>query len=310
MSRHALDPAPIGYRQVGGAALRALEERNAAEVRAVAVPFDDWAANCMGRGGYVGLSYGWHVLAAGRSGEGKTFLAANVAASAILAGETVTFHSLEMDWDELAIRMLSIISGEPGWRLNPGKHFSRDAFKKARYAIDNVGKGSLHTNFEPLYRLTDLLVGIKRNFEETGSRLHIIDYLQLAWTGEAESQAAQITEVSHAVRQMAKELQIVTFCLSQFNRSTSTARAERPAKEGMIGGSALENDADQVLLLDHSRRTFFRNPAGKIDGWDGWLLLDKNRHGPSADIPIRFAAETGRIRQRMPDEIKDSEVKK
>jgi replicative DNA helicase len=299
----------ITYREVSGKALEALEHRNAAPVKAIRVPFEEWAVYCMGRGGNVGLAHGWHVLAAGRSGEGKTYLAANVAAAAIDASEGVTFHSLEMDWDELAVRILAIVSGEPAYRLNPGKHFSRDSFRAARVKM-NATKGALHVNDEPMHKLSDLLSGIRRNFEEHGARLHIVDYLQLAWTGNAESQAARITEVSHAVRQVAKELRIVTFCLSQFNRDTSKNRAERPSKEGMIGGSALENDADQVLLLDHSRRELIRDNTGRASGWDGWLLLDKNRHGPSGDIPIRFVAETGRMRQRYADEVRDEEVTK
>lgn len=298
----------ISYREVSGSALAALEERNARPVRAVPVPFAEWSKSCMGRGGQVGLAHGWHVLAAGRSGEGKTYLGVNVAAKAIDAAEAVTFHSLEMDYDELASRVLSIVSGEPAYRLNPGRHFSRDAFRRARRAMD-AARGQLVINDVPMYKLQDLLDGIRRNFEQHGSRLHIIDYLQLAWVGRAESMFDRITEVSHAVRQLAKELQVVTFCLSQFNRTTSSQRTERPSKEGMIGGSALENDADQVLLLDHSRRTVFRDQQGRVCGWDGWLLLDKNRHGPAVDIPIRFVADTGRMRERLPDEINESEVR-
>lgn len=298
----------ITYREVAGPALVALEERCAAKPKAIATPFDDWNRQCMGIGGQIGLAHGWHVLAAGRSGEGKTYLAVNVAAVAIHAGEGVVFHTLEMDWDALSLRLMAIASGKELWRLNPGKNFSRADFREAREALD-MERGKMVINDEPMYKLSDLLAGVRRTFEETGSRLHIVDYLQLAWTGNAETQADRITEVSHGVRQLAKDLRIVTFCLSQFNRSISASK-DRPQKEGMIGGSALENDSDQVVLLDHSRRVLFRNRFGKADGWDGWLLLDKNRHGPAIDIPIRFAAETGRMRQRLQDEVSDGEERR
>jgi replicative DNA helicase len=111
----------IEYRQVAGPALAALGERLAAPVRAIPTPFPELNALCMGMGGQRGLAYGWHVLAAGRSGLGKTFLAANLAAQALRDGESVAFHSLEMSWDELAVRMLAIVSGEPHWRLSPGQ---------------------------------------------------------------------------------------------------------------------------------------------------------------------------------------------
>jgi replicative DNA helicase len=169
-------------------------------------------------------------------------------------------------------------------------------------------RGELLINNEPLFKLGDLTAGIRRNFEQHGTRLHIVDYLQLAWTGNAESQVARITEVSHAVRQLAQELLITTFCLSQLNRETTKQRSERPQKEGMAGAAALENDSNLVLLLDHSRRTPIHNSAGQPRGWVSWLLLDENRHGPGGEIPIRFDADTGRMRQRLSDEILPGEV--
>ena len=296
----------ISYREVNGAALDALKRRQMEPVKAIPTPWAEWSSNCMGRGGNVGLALGWHVLVAGRSGEGKTFVAVNAAATAVKAGEAVAFHSLEMDWDELAVRVLAIVGDRPSYRLNPGRHFCPEAFDGAREAMDEA-RGNLIVNDEPMYKLSDILDGVRRTHERSGARLHIIDYLQLAWTGDAASQYDRITEVSHAVRQLAKELRIVTLCLSQFNRETSKLK-ERPQKEGMIGGSALENDSDQTLLLDHSRKTPILTPEGRNRGWIGWALLDKNRHGPSIDIPIRFDADTGRMRQRDPDEVRDHEI--
>jgi replicative DNA helicase len=256
----------IRYTPMNGAALSALKERLLAPVQAVPTPWPTWNQACKGWGGEVGLARGWHVLIAGMSGGAKTFSALNLAAAALRHGETVTFHSLEMGWDELAARVLAIVSGEPAYRLGPGKHFSPERFDAAHEKMDEV-RGALVVNEDPMYRL------------------------------------------SHAVRAAAKKLGITTIGLSQLNRETSKAKGERPSKEGMIGGSSLENDADQVLLLDHSRRSDVFSPEGRPRGWTGWLNLDKNRHGPNAEVPIRFDPDTFRIRERMPDEIFDGELR-
>lgn len=298
----------IRYTAMNGPALAALKERLLAPVQAIPTPWSTWNQACKGWGGEVGLALGWHVLIAGKSGGAKTFAALNLAASAIRHGEQVTFHSLEMGWDELAARVLAIVSGEAAYRLGPGKHFSPERFDAAHEKMDEV-RGGLIVNEDPMYRLRDLVAGIERTHEEFGSRVHLVDYLQLAWTGDAATMYDRVTEVSHAVRAVAKRLKVTTIGLSQLNRETSKAKADRPSKEGMIGGSSLENDADQVLLLDHSRRTDLFAPDGRPRGWSGWLNLDKNRHGPSAEIPIRFDPDTFRIRERMPDEIYDEEVR-
>ena len=296
----------IRYEAANGGALIDLKARQMAPVQAIPTPWTAWDEVCMGRGGGQGWALGWYVLAAGKSGGGKTFIAANAAARAIQSGEAVTFHSLEMSWDELAVRIMAIMSGEPGYKLNPGKHFSPAAFDNAHEAMDTA-RGTLLINRDPMFRLADLLDGMQRMHDEYGSRFHIIDYLQLAWTRDASTISEQITEISHAVRARTKKLNIVTLGLSQFNRETSK-NPERPHKEGMMGGSPLENDSDQTLLLDHSRKEPVFNREGRARGWVGWGLLDKNRHGPELDIPLRFDGDNFRIRQRLDDEILPHEV--
>jgi hypothetical protein len=59
-----------------------------------------------------------------------------------------------------------------------------------------------------------------------------------------------------------------------------------------MGGSAIENDSHQVLLFDHSR--FERQ--GTIA--NTWLIVDKNRHGAVADIPVRWDYQTLRLQPR------------
>jgi replicative DNA helicase len=87
--------------------------------------------------------------------------------------------------------------------------------------------------------------------------------------------------------------------LSQFNRSTSASK-DRPSKEGLLGGSSLENDADQVILLDHSRVEPASVPQ---EGWTSYALVEKNRHGALVEVPIAFDKRTLRIRERYLDEL-------
>ena len=94
----------------------------------------------------------------------------------------------------------------------------------------------------------------------------------------------------------AKLLQVTSIGLSQLNREVGPK--ETPRVEHLFGGSPLGNDADQVLLLDHSRLA--RLPSGDVLAY---ALLDKNRFGPPvADIPTRLEVKTLRIREGMDDE--------
>lgn len=100
--------------------------------------------------------------------------------------------------------------------------------------------------------------------------------------------------VSHQLRELSQSLNVTMVSLSQFNRETSKSRVDRPVSQGLMGGSAVENDSHQVLLLDHSRME--RNTYAM----DTWLLMDKNRNGGLADIPIRWDYRSLRLLPRVP----------
>jgi replicative DNA helicase len=223
--------------------------------------------------------------------------ALNLASHAIQHGEVVTFVSLEMGRSELATRLLSIVSGEPVVELEQGAHFSQDSYARAAKALDAVRErtgGHVLVNRRPLSKLADVTALIKYHAEVHGSRYFIVDYMQLAWTANSASIYDRMEMVAHALRDTAQTLNVTLIGLSQFNRQTSAARSERPVAQGLMGGSAIENDSHQVLLLDHSRMV-----RTGLQG-DSWLIMDKNRHGSLADIPIRWDYRTLRLLPRTP----------
>ena len=96
----------------------------------------------------------------------------------------------------------------------------------------------------------------------------------------------------------AREHEVAVVALSQYNRTTSANRRESPVPQSLIGSSALENDSDQTLLLDHSR--YQLSPDGRFA--KTWALLGKNRHGSTGEIPIEWDYRTLRVREGLPDE--------
>jgi archaellum biogenesis ATPase FlaH len=292
---------PVAFDALLTERLNALYLRKLEPIDAVQTPWPSWNERCGGDGGKQGLSRGWHIIAAARTGAGKSILALNLAAGALTAGERVCFVSLEMEQGELETRMLAIATNTPVWRLEKGQHFNAQLFREAGHRMLQIHEqtgGMFFSNREPIHSLDAVLDSIRYNHEVLGSRYFIVDYLQLA--GNAMDPES-IAQVSHGIRKLAKDLRVITVGLSQFNRSTS-ASPERPTKEGLMGGSPLENDADQVLLIDHSRRRV------TVEGWSSYGLLEKNRHGALAEIPIEFNTQTLRMREVLPDELPAEDV--
>lgn len=285
------------FDSITGTTLTQILDEKLAPIDAVPTPLPGWNTLCHGGGGGIGIARGWFITIGANTGSGKSLFALNLASHAIQHGEVVTFVSLEMGRSELATRLLSIVSGEPVVELEQGAHFSQDSYTRAAKALDAVRErtgGHVLVNRRPLSKLADVTALIKYHAEVHGSRFFIVDYMQLAWTANTHSIHDRMELVAHSLRDTAQSLNVTMVGLSQFNRQTSAARSERPVAQGLMGGSAIENDSHQVLLLDHSRMV-----RTGLQG-DSWLIMDKNRHGSLADIPIRWDYRTLRLLPRTP----------
>lgn len=136
-------------------------------------------------------------------------------------------------------------------------------------------------NQQPIGTLEQIKRSLWYLNEYEGVRFFVIDYMQLAWVSEARRLQDQITEVSHTIRRLGHEHKLMTVGLSQFNRETSKDMEHPPESTGLMGGSPLENDSDQVPLLDH---TSYKEhpPYSAVQKF----IIGKNRHGPCGWIPI------------------------
>jgi len=296
------EPPTVAFDSLSGMTLEHLLEEKLAPIDAVPTMLSGWNTLCRGGGGGVGLARGWFITIGANTGTGKSLVAINLAAQAILHGEAVTFISLEMGRSELATRLLSVVSGESVSVLEQGESFSQDAFIRASVTLDNIRTqtgGHVMVNRRPMSRLSDVEAAIKYHVDVHGSRYFLIDYMQLAYTSHSHSINERIEQVAHRLRELAQQYQIVMVALSQFNRQTSANRSERPVAQGLMGGSAIENDSHQVLLFDHSR---FERHGGMADTW---LIVDKNRHGSVADLPVRWDYRTLRLETRVSPPEKD-----
>ena len=264
-------------------------------VDAIATPFESWDRQCRDAGGGVGLAMGWHVVVAGSTGHGKSLMALNIAAKAIEAGEVVAFMSIEMSTAQIASRLYAILTDTDVQLLERGNTLPPEVERKL-YEIHEETGGKFLTNEQPVHEISQIQQQIRWWVEGKGARLCIIDYLQLATSRTAETLYNEVSDISSRVIELAKQLNVVTVGLSQMNRRTSGDGSASPAVQGLIGSSSLENDADQVLLLDHSRYERGDRSAKT------WALLAKNRHGSQGEIPIEWDYRTLKVREALPDE--------
>lgn len=284
---HGDDPARLDL--VDMTVLERIGREKLQPIDAIPTPWPKWNRACRGAGGGVGLARGWHAVIGASSGAGKSLVAANLAVSAVRSGVDVCLFSLEMSQLENLTRMLAISSGESVAMLEHGSGFDMGRWQSAAESFVEQ-PGTLRTNAKPIHTLADIEIAMRFHADE-GCRLMIVDYLQLAWVGSADTLYQQITEVSHTIQGLAKDLNVTTVGLSQVNRRTSSG-VDRLQKEGLMGGSSLENDAEMVVLLS--------KPEPNGGGYVSEAQLDKNRHGPVAEWKLYLDPRTLRMTELLP----------
>ncbi len=277
--------------------LRILRDRQAMPADAVPTFIDSWNRCCRGEGAGIGLARGWNVQIGGATGAGKTLFVLNLTHAALKAGEQVLYITLEMSWSQLVTRLRAIATGTDIRELEWGQQFSEPAAKEADAALLDL-PGTLYYNRQPIWKLEDVRELMALYAEKRGVRYFIVDYLQLVSPGGTERMYEAIVKVCQQLRFAALKLGAVCVSVSQYNRATSANRTDRPIVQGLAGGSSIENDADQVILLDHTRRK--RNEYDRTERT--YALLAKNRHGPQGELRIEFDYRTLRVREALPDE--------
>lgn len=265
-------------------------------IDAVPTPLPTWNRKCRDFGGGVGLARGWHLTIGGNTGNGKSVFALGMAYEGTEHGENVGFISLEMFWTQLATRYMAIASGEKINSLEPGSGLDFKAHARAQTVIEELRTrtgGALWFNQRHISSLDDIIVAIEFLHEYKGCRTIIVDYMQLAKIIGVSDRLESVTRISGEVRGIGADLRLVTIGLSQFNRETSKDYENPPTPQGLMGGSPLENDSDQVMLIDHTHYT----PDPVNHTAKQTFILGKNRHGPVGTIECEWNYDNLRIRE-------------
>ena len=232
-----------------------------------------------------GLNKSDLIILAARPGMVKTTIALNIlSAVAKKTQKTVAFFSLEMSREQLATRLLANESFVENQKLITGR-LNDDDWEKISLAGAALSQTDIRVDDNPSITVAEMNA-LCRRLDNLG--LVVVDYLQLMTSSgygrQSDNRVQLIGDISRSLKIMAKELNVPVLCLSQLSRAAESRPDKRPLLSDLRESGAIEQDADQVLLLYRDDYYNKESPDKNI----AEVIVAKNRHGEQGTVRVQW----------------------
>lgn len=167
-----------------------------------------------------------------------------------------------------------------------------------RTASETLANGDLYRVLRPPNRkLGTILSAIRRAHREMGIKVACIDYLQLIQAGRAKNanKEEEIADISHAIQELAGELDIHILVASQLTKDGETK-----------AGRVIEEDSDAFIRIMQNR-----DRAASDFGKHLGIKIDKDRHHGAGGtiLPLALNKDYLIFEFRQPDETEEAAPK-
>ena len=231
-----------------------------------------------------GLQPSDFILIAARPSMGKTAFVLNIAQyMACKKDKAVAIFSLEMSREQLMNRLFSMESKVDSQNLRTGNLKDED-WSKLIESAGMIGESKLIIDDTPGISIGELRSKCRKYKLEHGLDIVIIDYLQLM-TGSGrrtDSRQQEISDISRALKALARELNVPVVALSQLSRAVEQRTDHRPMLSDLRESGAIEQDADVVMFI---YRDDYYNKDSEDKGI-AEIIIAKQRNGPIGTVNL------------------------
>lgn len=237
-----------------------------------------------------GFQKGDLILLAARPSMGKTAFALNVALNASqISDRAVALFSLEMPAEQLITRMLSVKSRINGSDLRTGQFKSNQQWNALNEAAADLKNTKIYIDDSPSIRVAEIFSKCRKLQSEHPLGLIVIDYIQLisgSGKGSSDNRQQEVSEISRALKALARELEVPVIALSQLSRMVEQRAGNKPQLSDLRESGSLEQDADIVLFL--YRESYYKREEEEKATEVTEVLISKHRNGATGSVNLAF----------------------
>ncbi len=228
------------------------------------------------------------VLIAARPSMGKTAFVLNIAQYvAFKKNLPVVMFSLEMSKEQLMNRLFSLESSVDAQKLRTGQLNDQD-WERLIESAGIIGKSKLMIDDTPGISVAELRSKCRKLKLEQGISMVIIDYLQLmSGSGRTDSRQQEISDISRALKSIARELNVPVLALSQLSRAVEQRPDHRPMLSDLRESGAIEQDADVVMFI--YRDEYYNHDTERRGVSE--IIIAKQRNGPIGTVELAWLPE-------------------
>ncbi|MBO5147735.1 MAG: replicative DNA helicase [Clostridia bacterium] len=235
------------------------------------------------------ILYGLHspdlVMVAARPGMGKTAFMLNLAQyAAVKKNIPVAVFNLEMSNEQLVKRLISSEAGIESEKLRNGQ-LSPDDWNNFASIFNTLGNAPIYFDDNTDMTVNAIRAKCRKLKLEKGIQLVVVDYLQLMKSGSyADSRQNEVSDISRALKVMARELEVPVVVGSQLSREVEKRADKRPMLSDLRESGSIEQDADVVMFLYrddyYNKESQFQNVAE--------VIIGKHRNGSTGTVKLAF----------------------
>ncbi len=238
----------------------------------------------------AGLQPSDMIVLAARPSMGKTALAMNIVQhAALIEKKSVAVFSLEMSMESLALRMLCSLGHINSQRIRTGNLHESDWPRLTR-ATGMLSEAKIFIDDTAGLTALEMRAKARRLKSEHDIEFIVVDYLQLMQgRDKVENRVQEISDISRALKAMAKELDVPVLALSQLNRSLENRPNKRPQLSDLRESGAIEQDADVIMFI--YRDEVYNKDENNPNRGLAEIIVGKQRNGPTGVVKLTFLGE-------------------